>query len=181
MLEKAVALDPDSPLPYRALTVVQINIHDTDAALKTLQAAKKRFPAEPAFAAQSAALLRQIGRPEEAEEEVALAVSLGRKNNPPHVVSTAAASGQPEPSPAALAPAQGDASENHAARPTVQGDPHGTSPGNQEASANKPNTQYQASLSDLHLCLARENAACATAALATIQDPAIERSPNTCN
>ena len=176
LLKKAVALDPNSPLPYRALAVVQINTHDTNAALETLQAAKKRFPIEPAFAAQLAALLKQIGRPEEAEAEVALARTLGRKNNPSHLISNVDPAGQDESRRTkAMAPVQGEVPDGQAAQPTVQTSPHEAPSGSQEAEAHEPSPKDHDLLADLRLCLARENAACANAALAAIHDPPVER------
>lgn len=178
LLEKAVALDPDSPLPYRSLAVVQINMHKTKAAMETLTAAKQRFPTEPAFAVQLAALLEQMGRPEEAEEEVALAESLRRKSsNPSHLLlSSAAPAGENELYPAsAFAPVQENAPESHAAQPMVHADPNEAPPATREGETHEPDAESKTLLADLRLCLARENAACATAALAAIHDSAIEQ------
>ena len=178
VLKKAVALDPDSPLPSRALAVVQIDTHDANGALETLKAAKKHFPSEPAFSAQLATLLKQMGRPDEAEKEVALAESLGRKNNPSRLISHANPADQDESRPiGALAPVQGEARESHAALPTVQADPNEAPPGGQGGETHQAGNESKALLADLRLCLARENAACATAALAAIHDPAIEQGP----
>jgi len=180
VLKKAVALYPDSPLPYRALAVVQINKHDTKGALETLRVAKQRFPTEPAFAVQIAALLKQMGRPEEADEEVALAESLRRKKRTPsHLLSSATPPGQNDEGhpTAASPPAQVDAPDNQVAQPTVQANRNDGPPDGRNADTRDPAAESKALLADLRLCVARENAACATAALAAIHDPAIEQEP----
>ena len=178
LLKKAVALNPDSPLPSRALAVVQIDTHDAKGALETLKAAKKRFPSEPAFSAQLATLLKQMGRPDEAEKEVALAESLGRKNNPPHLVSNPKPADQNESRPTgASAPAEGEARESHTRMATQQADANEPPPGGQAGETRPADNESKTLLADLRLCLARENAACATAALAALHDPRIEQGP----
>lgn len=177
VLKKAVALDPNSPLPYRALAVVQWNANQTAAALETLQTAKRRFPTEPAFPAQLAALLKQAGRAKEAEEETVIAESLSRKGNPPHEI----------PSGAALATNASNATKAAAAVPGKVENSHPVQPATHPAENQSENAGGGALGSDasetlgpplieLRRCLKQQNARCANAALAAIHDPAILRS-----
>ena len=167
MLERAVALEPNLPLPYRALAAAQINSNQMQAATATLTEAKKRFPSEPAFAAQLAALLKRMGRPAEAEEESAVAEELSRQGNPPHQAPTSASASNRELSAnrsqtatatASAAPAVGPAAKNA----TSQADGKAVS-----------GPAYAPVFDDLRRCLEREDAACAGAALAAIRDPAL--------
>jgi tetratricopeptide (TPR) repeat protein len=82
LLEKAVALDPNSALPYSALAAAERQTNRLASALGTLRAAEKRFPNDATFPAQRAALLREIGRKNEAEKEAALAERLSQHANP---------------------------------------------------------------------------------------------------
>jgi tetratricopeptide (TPR) repeat protein len=176
ILRKAVALDPNSPAPYGALAAVEISTHHTQMALDSLQTAKKRFPSESAFAAQLAALLKQMGRTKEAAQEAALAQTLGRKNNPSHLLSSAgplAHDESPPTSASASAPANDPARQLE--RPTVEAAPNEAPSGGPVEAAREPTSKYEDLVADLRICLARSNAACATAALAAIHDPPIER------
>jgi tetratricopeptide (TPR) repeat protein len=164
MLERAVALEPNLPLPYRALVVVQVNLNHMDAATETLRAAKKRFPSEPAFAAQLAVLLKQMGHSTEAEEEGTLAEVLSRQGNRPHQPPGAVVSG----------------GEPNANPPPPAGVTHPTAPpvstGAQNAARHRESETgtghtYAIIFDNLRRCLEREDAAAANSALAAIRDP----------
>ena len=163
VLERAAALDPNSPLPYRALAAVQVSLNQYPAATETLREAKNRFPSEPAFAAQLAVLLKQMGRPAEAEEEATLAESLSRKSNPPHSPPEALAkSSEPDVISSLLA---GGADSTI---PPASGQPPHQVP---RTEGDHPN--YSPAFDDLRQCLEREDAAGASSALAAIHDPAV--------
>jgi tetratricopeptide (TPR) repeat protein len=170
LLQRAVALEPNSPLPYRALAVVQVNLNQVQAATETLRVAKGRFPSEPAFAAQLAVLLKQMGRPEEAAEEAALAQSLSRKGNHPHQVPGANLQSQ------ALSTANGPPSTtiSRSATPasSAAATEHPPSRGETDRGAGH---SYTVVFDDLRWCLEREDAACASSALSAIHDPKILR------
>jgi tetratricopeptide (TPR) repeat protein len=169
VLQRAVALEPDSPLPYRALAVVQVNTNAVDAASETLRTAKVRFPSEPAFAAQLAVLLKQMGRPGEAEEEAALAESLSRKGNRPHEAPGALVQSGEGPITNSQPATGGTGPPTRPAFSAVQTSPNQVQVG-EEAGANV--------YGDLQQCLEREDAACAGAALSAISDPKVLRTPD---
>ncbi|HEV2378367.1 MAG TPA: tetratricopeptide repeat protein [Terriglobia bacterium] len=167
LLERAVALEPSSPLPYRALAVAQINLNLTDAASATLREAKRRFPSEPAFAAQLAVLLKQMGRPAEAQEESALAETLSRKANPP--LQPAGEVVAREEKSSVRVPVRANAATSAAL--LAPPEPDGASP---QADPEKSLSQSSATVFDeLKGCLEREDSACAASALAAIRDPSI--------
>jgi tetratricopeptide (TPR) repeat protein len=174
ILERAVALEPNSPLPYRALAVVQVNTNAIDAASETLRTAKMRFPSEPAFAAQLAVLLKQMGRSEEAAEEATLAESLSRKGNRSHqapgapVQSGEGSIANSQPAAGGTDPATKPAfSAGHASPKQVQA-------GEQTGS----DRSFAIVTGDLQQCLERSDAACAGAALSAISDPRVLRTPD---
>ena len=162
-LERAVALESNSPLPYRALAAVQVNLNQMPAATETLREAKKRFPSEPALAAQLAVLLKQMGRPAEAEEEAALAETLSRKSNRPHPAPEAVAGGgelSVNPAPVTgTGNSAAPASTTQAPRPVLR--------------AESAPPIYSPVFDDLRRCLEQEDAAGASSALAAIRDPAV--------
>jgi tetratricopeptide (TPR) repeat protein len=174
VLERAAALEPNSPLPYRALAVVQVNTNAVDAASETLRTAKMRFPSEPAFAAQLAVLLKQMGRPGEAEEEAALAESLSRKGNRPHEAPGARVQSGEGPIANSQPAAGGTGPATRPAFSAVQTSPNQVQVGD-EAGTNHSNP---AVFDDLQRCLERDDAACASAALSAIRDPQVLRTPD---
>jgi tetratricopeptide (TPR) repeat protein len=174
VLERAVALEPSSPLPYRALAVVQVNTNAVDAASDTLRMAKTRFPSEPAFAAQLAVLLKQMGRSEEAEEEAVLAESLSRKGNRPHQSSGAPVQSGGGPIAQSLPAADGADPASKSAFSAAATPPTQVRVGN-EAVANR---SFAIVTADLQQCLERNDADCASAALSAISDPKVLRTPD---
>jgi tetratricopeptide (TPR) repeat protein len=169
VLERALALEPNSPLPYRALTVVQVNLNQMEAAAQTLRAAKQRFPSEPAFAAQLALLLTQMGRPAEAEEEAAQAELLSRRGNRPHPTPGAVASGGE--SSVHLPPAAGVTDST-----APPDSPAAQKPVHSAGTESESPHAYAIVFNNLQRCLEREVAACAHAALAAIHDPQVLQS-----
>ncbi len=174
VLERAVALEPDSPLPYRALAVVQVNTNAVEAASETLRTAKMRFPSEPAFAAQLAVLLKQMGRPGEAEEEAALAESLSRKGNRPHEAPGALVQSGEGPIANSQPAAGGTGPATRPAFSAAHASPNQVQVG-KEAGTNHSN---HVGFGDLQQCLERDDAACAGAALSAISDPKVSRTPD---
>lgn len=166
LLKRAVALEPNSPLPYRALAVAQVNLNLTDAATATLQEAKRRFPSEPAFAAQLAVLSKQMGRPAEAEEESALAEALSRKANRPLQPAGEVVAGDGKSSPST--PVTTSATNSAALTSPKPED------SSRQADPEMGFTQSSATIfDDLKRCLEREDPACAGSALAAIRDPSV--------
>lgn len=176
LLKRAVALDPNSVLDYGALAAAEREANQIDAAMETLRAGKKHFPQDASFPAQLAALLRQIGRPDQAKEEAALAEALSRKGNRPHH----GLGGEPlvtndlSEENNALAAAVREDSERGRPATNVALDQAKSS--EHEASASGAGPSPTSPLHDLSLCLKRHNAACATAALAAITDPKLQQS-----
>jgi len=168
MLERAVALEPNSPLPYRALTVVQVNLNQMEAATRTLRVAKQRFPSEPAFAAQLAVLLKQMGRPAEAKDEAKLAELLSRKGNRPHQAPGTVGSG----GESSANPPPGAGGTDSAAPPASPG---AQNPAHQADGKAGASHTYAIVFDDLLRCLEREDAAAASSALAAIRDPQVLR------
>lgn len=175
ILTKATTLDPNSPLSYRALAAAQASANQTAAALDTLQTAKKRFPLEPAFPAQMAALLKQMGRTKEAKQETTLAESLSRQGNPMHERPGSAQAGN-----------QSDATAGGVAQSTPE---HATAAQSAIISAEQlppaavggapvkgASETLGSPIVELRRCLKQQNAECANSALAAINEPAILRS-----
>jgi tetratricopeptide (TPR) repeat protein len=168
LLERAVALEPNSPLPYRALAVVQLSLNQVQAATETLRVAKRKFPSEPAFVAQSAVLLKQMGRPAEAAEEAALAELLSRKGNHPHQ------------GPDSKVESHGQSTANSPPKTSVT---DSSAPTTLSAAAEDPPVQggggagaghsYAAAFVELRRCLEQQAVACTSSALADIRDPKI--------
>jgi tetratricopeptide (TPR) repeat protein len=174
VLERAVALDPNSPLPYRALAVVQVNTNAIDAASETLREAKMRFPSEPAFAAQLAVLLKQMGRSEEAEEQATLAESLSRKGNRPHKAPGVGVQSGEGPIPNSQTAAAGGT--DPATKPAFSA-AH-TSPNPVQAGDQATDRSFAIATGNLQQCLERSDAACASAALSAISDPKVVQTPD---
>ncbi len=87
-LAEAVARVPNNDLGYTALAADQIDVHQSKAALVTLEAGERRFPKEAAFPAQLSRLLRSMGDLQGAREQASLTESLSRASNPElHVAS----------------------------------------------------------------------------------------------
>jgi tetratricopeptide (TPR) repeat protein len=171
VLERAVAVEPNSPLSYRALAVVQVNMNAVDAASETLRTAKMRFPSETAFAAQLAVLLKQMGRSEEAEEEAALAESLSRKGNRPHQAPGAPLQTSEGQIAQSQPPAGSADPASKPAFPAAHTAPNQVQPGD-AAGADRSLAIVKG---DLQQCLERNDAACAGAALSAISDPKVLR------
>ena len=175
VLKEAVALDPNSALPYRALAAVQSSMNQTTAALETLQTARQRFLREPAFPAQMAALLKEMGRTQQAERETALAESLSREGNPirelpgeaPASSNQTNLAGGSDVAGLADNPRSGtDKAPQPATSAEQQPDAPGTPPGAPRAILGSP-------MIELRRCTKQRNADCANTALAAIRDPAV--------
>ena len=178
VLKEAVALDPNSPLPYRALAAVQSSMNQTTAALETLQTAQHRFPREPAFPAQMAALLKQMGRPQQAERETALAESLSREGNPIRELPGEAPASSNESNIAGGSKVTG-AADNQ--RGDTEKAPQPATPVEQQHAAigtpaGPPSSTLGPPMVELRRCVKQRNADCANTALAAISDPAVLRS-----
>jgi tetratricopeptide (TPR) repeat protein len=178
VLKKAVALDPNSPLTYRALAAVQSSTNQTAAALETLQTAQKRFPREAAFPAQMAALLKQMGRAQQAERETVLAESLSREGNPIHALPGEASASSHQSnlaggsSVAGAADNRGDDTDK-APQPATPAEQQPAAIG---TPAGPPSATVGSPMVELRRCVKQRNADCANTALAAISDPAVLRS-----
>ena len=176
LLKRAVTLDPKSVLAYSALAAAEREANQIDAAMETLRAGKKHFPQDSSFPAQLAALLKQIGRPDQAKEEAALAEALSRKGNRPRhgLGGEPLATNDLSEENSALAAAVREDSES--ARPATNAAVDEAKTSENEPSASGAGPSPKSPLDDLSLCLKRHNAACATTALAAINDPKLQQS-----
>lgn len=141
-----------------------MNLDQTEAATETLRAAKRRFPSEPAFAAQLAALLKRMERPAEAQEEAAVAELLSRKGNRPRQARGAAANGG---EPSANSPPGEGVTDSIAPSVSTGAQRAARHHGGESSTGHN----YAIIFDNLRRCLDREDEAGANSDLAAIRDP----------
>ncbi len=169
-LQQAVARDPTDPLTYNALATAQMDTNRLPAAEQTLREGARRFPEDGAFPAQLSAVLRRLGRTEEAKRQAELAQSLSRKGNPVRSMADAAAAPDlrgptTEEPPSEVSPSPGE--QGGTAGEPPQGGP-GPLPVGPPGETSRSS---DAALKPLRDCLELPDVQCATSALSQISGP----------
>jgi tetratricopeptide (TPR) repeat protein len=152
-LRDSVARDPSQPLVYEALASALIEAGQLHEAARTLAVGERRFPRNAAFPAQLSYLMRRLGDVSGANKQAALAESLSRKSNPARIPRIPVNQRLPHVAP----------TDTLAVPPFPQ-----AGQGNRVREAR---AQFRA----LGQCVARSDAACASAALSRLNDPRLQQ------